>query len=148
MIDFSRYISATNIVVADVFIPLGGITPIEEALAEVRKRIDTAGYSLSGVDVKAKLIDFRTGNIYQVFSASFMNEYPAVPHWYAIEYNKEYVDTLASRIVSLEQNTVFKSKIDLSIFLKKREMKAKFLNKETVVFLKKNLLHIKLKGIV
>jgi len=146
MIDFDQYIAATNIVVADVFIPKGAAILIDVALREVKERIDTAGYSLSGVDVKAKLVDFRTGNIYQIFSASFLNEYPAVPHWYAVEYNKEYVDSLEKRISALESALPL-GKTDISLVAIKKELKVLFTKKSIVLGVNKHSLKLRLKGI-
>lgn len=82
-LEFERFIEDVGLVKIEVIIRDNSSITMERALEIVKARVDTTANlpDYEGVDVKAAISDFRTGNIYEVFSSKWMEKYNQTSWW-------------------------------------------------------------------
>jgi len=78
---FQEYIEAKGLLEINVIIRDNSFISLEDALNIVRNRVNRNADLYNDIDVKAKMTDFRNGNIYEVFSNRWLDKYDQTSWW-------------------------------------------------------------------
>jgi hypothetical protein len=79
--DFQEYIEAKGLLEINVIIRDNSTISLDKALDIVRNRVNRNADLYQDIDIKAKMTDFRNGNIYEVFSDRWLDKYDQTSWW-------------------------------------------------------------------
>ena len=97
---FQGYIKAVGLMELNIIIRDNSDIKVSKALDIVRDRTNENAEKYDDVDVKAKLVDMRTGNIYQVYSDLMMDKYEIID-WYNVELNNEEIQRFLNSLTEV-----------------------------------------------
>jgi len=105
---FEGFIKSVGLMELNVIIRDNSDIKVSKALEIVRDRANKDANKYDDVDVKAKLVDMRTGNIYQIYSDEMMSKYD-IKNWYNVELDNEAIQKFLNSKVEIDYKDLFEN---------------------------------------
>ena len=105
---FEGFIKSVGLMELNVIIRDNSDIKVSKALEIVRDRANKDAKKYDDVDVKAKLVDMRTGNIYQIYSDEMRDKYD-IKDWYNVELDNEAIQKFLNSKVEIDYKDLFEN---------------------------------------